>query len=33
VIGLIVAVVSTYELRRRKVKQMAREQSSSRVKS
>jgi hypothetical protein len=33
VIGLIVAVVSTYELRRRKVKQMAWEQSSSRVKS
>jgi hypothetical protein len=33
VIGLIVAVVSTYELRRRKLKQMAREQSFSRVKS
>jgi hypothetical protein len=33
VIGLVVAVVSTYELRRRKLKQMAREQSFSRVKS
>jgi hypothetical protein len=33
VIGLIVAVVSTYELRRRKLKQMAQEQSFSRVKS
>ena len=33
VIGLIVAVVSTYELRRRKLKQMAREQSFSRIKS
>ena len=33
VIGLIVAVVSTYELRRRKLKQMTREQSFSRIKS
>jgi len=33
VIGLIVALVSTYELRRRKLKQMAREQSFSRIKS
>ena len=33
VIGLIVAVVSTYELRRRKLKQMAREKSFSRVKT
>jgi hypothetical protein len=32
VIGLIVAVVSTYELRRRKLKQMARERSFSWVK-
>ena len=32
VIGLAVAVVSTYELRRRKLKQMVREQSFSRVK-
>jgi len=33
VIGLIVAVVSTYELRRRGLKQMARERSLSKVKS
>jgi hypothetical protein len=33
VIGFIVAVVSTYELRRRKLKQMIRERSFSRIKS
>jgi len=31
VIGLLVAVFSTYELRRRKLKQMVREESLSRV--